>query len=225
MAKRPVFVVSENVALMQKVDVDFTYYNGFSVAQKQRCIESLHKAFLQQQQGKRVLEISSKSKEALGVKLSAFNLTVKGKSGKPISVECMFQSSKVFEHGGPYTDLLYVTSREAKKDVRLKNSGKVIGFQFNGKKFSCEPKTMFYNWLYINTLAQNKELTSDLIKYDAFTDIEFNPQKSLNCQAEAVAIYVSLVRQGLLELALKNKDDFLRIVYGEKKENDLFAES
>lgn len=224
MAKRPVFVVSENVDLVQKVEVDFTYYNGFSVAQKQRCIESLHKAFLKHEQGKRVLEISSKSREALGVKLSAFNLTVQGKSGKPISVECMFQSSKVFEQGGPYTDLLYATSREAKKDVRLKNSGKLIGFQFNGKEFPCEPKTMFYNWVYINTLLQNKELARESLNYDAFTDIEFNPQKSLNCQAEAVAIYVSLVKQGLLEIALQDKANFSRIVYGEKQEKTLFAE-
>lgn len=35
------------------------------------------------------------------------------------SVECAFQSSKVFENGGAYTDLLYKTSREA-KDERLK---------------------------------------------------------------------------------------------------------
>ena len=224
MAKRPVFFVSENLDLVQKLEVDFTYYNGFSVAQKQRCIESLHKAFLKQEQGKRVLEISSKSKEALGVKLSAFNLTVQGKSGKPISVECMFQSSKVFEHGGPYTDLLYATSREAKKDSRLKNSGKLISFQFNSKDFPCEPKTLFYNWVYINTLLQNKELAQEVLNYDAFTDIEFNPQKSLNCQAEAVAIYVLLARRGLLENALHDKDNFLQIVYGEKQENTLFTE-
>ena len=224
MAKRPVFFVSENLDLVQTLEVDFTYYNGFSVAQKQRCIESLHKAFVKQEQGKRVLEISSKSKEALGVKLSAFNLTVQGKSGKPISVECMFQSSKVFEHGGPYTDLLYATSREAKKDSRLKNSGKLIGFQFNGKEFPCEPKTLFYNWVYINTLLQNKELAREVLNYDAFTDIEFNPQKSLNCQAEAVAIYVLLARRGLLENALHDKDNFLQIVYGEKQETNLFAE-
>ena len=43
--------------------------------------------------------------------------------------------------------------------------------------------------------------------------IEFNPQKSINCQAEAVAIYVSLHRQGLLKDALKGKDEFLEIVY------------
>ena len=52
-----------------------------------------------------------------------------------------------------------------------------------------------------------------MLGYDAFTDIEFNPQKSINCQAEAAAVYVSLRKQGLLEEALKNKDSFKEIVY------------
>ena len=51
------------------------------------------------------------------------------------------------------------------------------------------------------------------MEYDAFTDIAFNPQKSINCQAEAAAIYVSLKKQGLLEEALKDKENFRKIVY------------
>ena len=34
--------------------------------------------------------------------------------------------------------------------------------------------------------------------YDAFTDIEFNPDKSLNCQARAAAMFVALNREGLI---------------------------
>lgn len=135
------------------------------------------------------------------------------KSDKTFSVESAFQSSKVFEHGGPYKDLLLVSSRQAKKDDRLKNSGKLIAFQIDGKTFSTEPKTYFYNWLYINALHLHDDLSEKVLYYDAFTDIEFNPQKSINCQAEAVAIYVSPHRQGLLKDALKGKDEFLEIVY------------
>ena len=62
-------------------------------------------------------------------------------------------------------------------------------------------------------LALNPKPIFNVLCYDAFTDIEFNPQKSINCQAEAVAIYVSLHRQGLLNEALKGKDEFLEIVY------------
>ena len=59
----------------------------------------------------------------------------------------------------------------------------------------------------------NKSLAEQITGYDAFTDIEFNPKRSINCQAEAAAIYVSLEKQGLLLEALKDKDSFKEIVY------------
>ena len=85
--------------------------------------------------------------------------------------------------------------------------------------FSTEPKTYFYNWLYINALNLNNDLADQVIEYDAFTDIVFNPQKSINCQAEAAAIYVSLRKQGLLTEALKDKDSFRRILYSNSDSN------
>ena len=42
-------------------------------------------------------------------------------------------------------------------------------------------------------------MAKKLLAYDAFTDIEFNPNRGLSCQASAAAVYVSLARQGLLE--------------------------
>ena len=162
----------------------------------------------------KILEISSKSENPLGVALSAFNLMVKNKNGEDLfSVEAAFQASKVFEKGGPYTDLLYVSSKEAKKDKRLKTSGSIIGFNFQGEEFKSRPKTFFYSWLYINALISNKELAEAIMDFDAFTDIEFNPQKSLNCQAEAVALFVALKKNDLLEKALKDKNSFRQIVY------------
>lgn len=213
MAIRPVFVVSDEQQLYIKENVEFQFFSGFSEQQKKKSINSLHQAYLNNNKTAKILEISSKSEAELGVKLSAFNLMITTKSDKTFSVESAFQSSKVFEHGGPYKDLLLVSSRQAKKDDRLKNSGKLIAFQTDGKTFSTEPKTYFYNWLYINALHLHDDLSEKVLYYDAFTDIEFNPQKSINCQAEAVAIYVSLHRQGLLKDALKGKDEFLEIVY------------
>lgn len=213
MAIRPVFVVSDEQQLFIKENVEFQFFSGFSEQQKKKSINSLHQAYLNNNKTAKILEISSKSEAELGVKLSAFNLMITTKSDKTFSVESAFQSSKIFEHGGPYKDLLLVSSRQAKKDDRLKNSGKLIAFQIDGKTFSTEPKTYFYNWLYINALHLHDDLSEKVLYYDAFTDIEFNPQKSINCQAEAVAIYVSLYRQGLLKDALKGKDEFLEIVY------------
>ena len=213
MAIRPVFVVSDEQQLFIKENVEFQFFSGFSEQQKKKSINSLHQAYLNNNKTAKILEISSKSEAELGVKLSAFNLMITTKSDKTFSVESAFQSSKVFEHGGPYKDLLLVSSRQAKKDDRLKNSGKLIAFQIDEKTFSTEPKTYFYNWLYINALHLHDDLSEKVLYYDAFTDIEFNPQKSINCQAEAVAIYISLHRQGLLKDALKGKDEFLEIVY------------
>lgn len=212
MANRPVYVVASEKAF-ERINTDFQFFPGFAVVQKQKNIESLHTAFLKQHPGLKLLEISSKSKNELGIKLSAFNLTVEGKSGKSYSVEVLFQSSKVFEKGGPYEELRDKSSREAKQDPRLKNSGSLIGFKMGAKTFPLEPKTFFYNWLYIKTLATHPELIEELVQYDAFTDIEFNPAKSINCQAEAAAIFVSLYRKNLLTAALKDTDSFLKIVY------------
>ena len=58
---------------------------------------------------------------------------------------------------------------------------------------------MFYDWLYIRALAQNSELALSLMEYNAFTDIAFNPKKSINCQANSAALFVSLKKQGLSE--------------------------
>ena len=213
MAIRPVFTVSLDKQYCIKKNIEFEFFSGFSDKQKQRSIKSLHQAYLKESPNSKILEISSKSEVELGIKLSAFNLMITTKSGKCFSVESAFQASKVFEKGGPYKDLLDVSSREAKKDERLKNSGKVIEFTINGKTFPTEPKTYFYNWLYINTLSLFPDLTEELVSYDAFTDIVFNPQKSINCQAEAATIYVSLQKQQLLYEALKSKESFLEIVY------------
>lgn len=217
MAFRPVFTVADGNRLFDRENVEFEYFGGFSDAQKQRCINSLHQSYLRKYPDQKILEISSKSEDELGVKLSAFNLMINLGKGKKFSVESAFQSSKVFEYGGPYTDLLYASSRAAKKDSRLKESGRLIAFKFAGTTFESEPKTYFYNWLYINALHLNPELAEQIVQYDAFTDIAFNPEKSLNCQAEAAAIYVSLYRQGLLEQALKGKKSFLKTVYPNHK--------
>ena len=214
MAKRPVFEVTADTNLFVRREVNFQWYGGFALSQSRKNIDGLHKNYLARYPDKRILEISSKSKDELGVKLSAFNLMIR-RDEKVFSVEAAFQSSKVFEHGGPFVDLLDMPSIKAKKDPRLKTSGNIIGFNFEGKDFSRIPLTYFYNRLYIGALVENKNLVDELVerKFDAFTDIAFNPDKGRNCQAEAVTIFVSLSRQGLLAEALANEENFLRIVY------------
>jgi len=63
-----------------------------------------------------------------------------------------------------------------------------------------------------------------LLCYRAFTDIEFNPQKSINCQAHAVALCVALHQRGLLDEAMTSKNAFLRVTCGIKKEAQYAAD-
>ncbi len=216
MAIRPVFVpkTENNIGVVEK-QIEFKWFPGMAVVQKQKSIESLHEAAISSGVSS-LLEVSSKSKNELGVKLSAFNLDIVTKKNKKVfSVETAFQGSKVFERGGPYTDLLDGTSREAKKDIRLKESGNLVGFRFFGKDFALKPRTFFYDWLYINALNQDEYLREEILGYSGFTDIEFNPKKSINCQAYSVALYVSLEKSGLLKDALTTPEDFLEVVKGE----------
>lgn len=216
MANRPVYVALNSYPYSQRIDVDFKFFSGFSPKQKKLSIESLHAAFMNMYPDKSILEISTKSEIELGVKLSAFNLQiVMPNSNQKFFVESAFQSGKVFEHGGPFTDILHKTPREAKSDNRLKTSGKLVAFKFFNRDFPLEPKTYFYHWLYLNALDSHHDLATEIMNYDCFTDIEFNPKKSLNCQAEAAAIFVGLNKAGKLDAALKNEKMFLKVVYSD----------
>ena len=217
MANRPVYLAKDVPPYVERVDIEFKFYSGFSTKQKHLSIKSLHDAFNETYPDKKVLEISSKSENPLGVKAGAFNLQFRyHDSDKILSVESAYQGSKVFSNGGPYVDLLEKNSRDAKKDERIKNSGDLIGFIFLNEDFPLEPKTYFYDWLYINALHSNSDLAEEILKYDAFTDIEFNPQKSFNCQAAAAALFVGLSRADLISDVLTHKENFLEIIYQKK---------
>jgi hypothetical protein len=213
MAQRPVFVPSFDAkALVHKVMVEFTWHPGMSPAQKRKSITSLHQAAASEPHNLfPVLEVSTKSSENLGLRLSAFNLMLEF-SGRKISVENAFQGSKVFEKGLQYIDLYNVTPREAKTDPRLKSSGKLIGFRYEERDWPLMPPTAFYDWLYLNALMQSPGLSSQLMDYHGFTDIEFNPNKSINCQAYSAALFVSLSKRSIIKNALSSAETFMKVV-------------
>ena len=217
MAKRPIFVSDLNgFPYVKTVDIEFQWYPGFAKSQTQKSIAALHEA-AKQQGISPILEISGKSTSSLGISLSAFNLELKTLSGQTMSVECAYQGSKVFEQGGPYHDLYSVSSREAKTDERLRNSGNLVAFDFCGDEFPIEPQTAFYDWLYINALWQKKpNMVQELYRYRGFSDIVFNPQRSLNCQARAAALFVSLCQNELLDKqTVQDKGSYMSLLTGE----------
>ena len=205
MANRPVFLPRPNEAkLVEIVNLDFEWHPGFARVQKQKSIQSLHEA-AKDKTGAEVLEISGKSSNPLGRNLSAFSLSFQKSTWPKCSVECAYQGSKIFENGGPYTDLYLTSSREAKTDSRVKNSGDIIGFSWLGEDWPILPMTYFYDWLYINALLQNMALTEQLLGYQGFTDIEFNPKKSINCQAHSAALFVALQKSGQLDNVMNSQ--------------------
>ena len=209
------FLSSEDTFFEEQI-IEYKYYSGFAISQKQKSIRSLHDAIKSLYPDKSVLEISTKSEKEEGVKLSAFNLPFYHEELRENRhIENVFQASKVFENGGPFKDLLNVAPGEAKKDTRLVESGSLTGFELYRKKWPLVPKTMFYDWIYITALKQNMELAEKLLDYDIFTDIEFNHKKSLNCQARAAAIFVSLVRKHKLE-ELTESPEIFKSIYGTK---------
>ena len=217
MASRPIFTVSEEKGtLFKQKDVEFEWFPGMASSQKKKSIESLHSAG--ELEGiTDILEVSTKSEEVLGNRLSAFNLSVIDHNGKLLPVELAFQGSKVFENGGPYHDLYNKDIREVKKDERISKDFTITSFNFQGEIWENEPKTAFYDWLYLNAVNQKLSSDSDLLfkkilNYRAFTDIEFNPKKSLNCQARSCAVFVSLSRKNILKIALESREAFLDVL-------------
>ena len=219
MAKRPVFIpLEQNEHLVDEIQVDFEWHSGFAAVQKKKNIAALHVA--SKKKGLYpLLEISTKSDELLGQRLSAFNLEIETELGK-ISIESAFQGSKVFEQGGPYTDIYRKDSYAAKKDQRIRESGQLIGFNYFGQDWPLVPKTAFYDWLYLTALRSHQEFLTRLFKYKGFTDIEFNPQRSINCQARTCALLVSLLKLNALDEALRSQGDFIDVVSSDALKKD-----
>lgn len=215
MAKRPIFVpLHDGRRFVLERYVDFQWHAGFAKSQKQKSIRALHEVAFREYQVANPLEISSKSEDPLGIALSSFNLSFTTRRGRSLTVEAAFQGSKVFEFGGPYIDIFEKSPVEAKRDERLRSSGNLVKFSFFGSDWDLEPKTAFYDWLYINALLKNPCLISELTDRDGFTDIEFNPQRSINCQARSAALYCALYHSDKLSFALQSRENFLSLYSG-----------
>lgn len=215
MAKRPIFIpLHDGKRYVLERYVNFEWHAGFAKSQKQKSIRALHEMALRDHGVKNPLEVSSKSEDPLGVALSSFNLKFTTKLRRRLTVEAAFQGSKVFELGGPFVDIFGMKPIDAKRDERLRSSGPLRRFSFFGVDWPLEPKTAFYDWLYINALLKNPDLVAEVTDRDGFTDIEFNPEKSINCQARSVALFCALFHNDKLNFALENKENFMSIYQG-----------
>ena len=215
MAVRPVFVAQTSKPFVKTELTEFVYYSGFALSQSRKSLESLHDHFVSNNRefDGLLLEISTKSNLPLGVRLSAFHLMYSFMDGRQYPVENVFQSGKCFSNGQRYPEILDLSASEAKKYPALRTSGDVVSFQLEGTEYPTEPKTFFYHWLYVNALFQNQDLANEVVKYRAFTDIAFNPAKSINCQARSAALFVALHESGLLHEAISSPERFTELVF------------
>jgi hypothetical protein len=227
MAERPVYIPApENPKLVEERFFTIRWHPGFAISQKEKNIEELHHAAAERGLSP-LLEISSKSSLKTGRHMSAFHMTADTRSLGPIKLELAFQGSKVFEYGGPFTDLYRKGDKEigdAKRDPRLKESGRLIGFRFEGMDFPSEPKTAFYDWLYCSFLMNYRDWAIKLYNYAGFTDVEFNPHRSVNCQARSAALFLSLMKRGQLDDAMRSPEGFIETLASSAYRPQLRAE-
>ena len=188
----------EEESLFTEELVEFQWVPGLAISQGRKSVMNLHEAAISKHGIQRILEISTRSQNELGISLSAFNLQV-SIAERNYPVEAVYQSSKVFQNGGPYLDLMSASALDSKKDLRLKNSGELIGFRFENQDWPLTTSPNFYDYLYIRALMENVD-RKKLLQFEAFSDIAFNQNslnskvgKSFNCQARSAAIYVSLL--------------------------------
>lgn len=189
---------------MEERFFEFDWSSGFAESQKKKNVAALHAA-AKRDGVRKILEISSKSEEEIGRRLSAFSLRIQI-CDDIFSLESVYQGSKVFEDCGPFPEIFNNSPQEAKKFIRSRGCGRLIGFELEGERYPLSPKNAFYDWLYIRAIAKHADWIRDKVIYDAYTDIEFNPQKQINCQARAFAEFVSLC--GKDELGRAEKDFF-----------------
>ena len=199
MTSRPVFLPSPGRTLTREEQVEFRWSPGFAASQKRKNVEALHGEAKLRGVAKSILEVSTRSLETLGIKLSAFNLQIElpGRSN-PVSVEAAFQSSKVFKKAGLQSHLLELTDgREIKGHIRSLGDQELIGFEYLSETWPLDPlPTAMYDYIYLQAItqlvSQQPEVGDQLADFEAFTDIEFNPKKSLSCQARACALFKGL---------------------------------
>ena len=218
MATRPVFIpqLSNGQPSVRTVSVSFAWHPGLAPARKRLNVAAMHAAIHATLPAlRRPLEASSKSQVPLGVSLSAFNLSVASpRSSGVASVESLYQASKVFAAGGPYPQLYTRPAREVRQALKRHAGQPLVAFELHGVRWPLEPPRAFYCWVYCQALHRNPRLAAALAAYDCFTDIEFNPARSVNCQAYAVALYAALARTGRLKQALAAPAAFLALFGG-----------
>ena len=163
----------------------------------------------------RLLEISTRSTDADGRRLSAMNLRVPGTAGGNVPLESAYQAAKDFG-AGPDTrietlDGFAAKRRSKERAATMAAAGcELAGFTRGGVHWPASTGTAFYDrlWLEGALNAYGDGLGEVLRPYVGFSDCFFRPGPARACQAAAAAtaavLLEKLKRRGdsVLEAAL-----------------------
>lgn len=201
MAIRRVYYLANNK--VDFFDFEIKWKSGFGKKSRIENINMLHSKIAStfNVSPDRILEVSTNSENTLGRKLSSFNLELEV-NGNKYKVESAYQSSKKFETLlGIKSFSEYIKEKPGiiKSKIRGMDPKTLIGFNFLGVSYNLNPKYMFYDWLYVRAIHQQPNMFNKLFDYDYFTDIEFNPEKSINCQARSVVLYIWLMKKSRVD--------------------------
>ena len=196
--------------------VTFTWIKG----SKRQNIRAVHDAVHTTDPDVSILEVSSASVQPEGEAVSSLRLLLHLDSvTQDVPISTVFEAAKVFEHGGPFADLLTCEPPKVHKDTRLRTSGELLCYSLEGSEYPTEPyPDSFFEWLYCRALKQFPEKAEQLSRYNAFSDIAAaaDSKKYYGDSSRAAAIYVGLAAAGKLS-CIDSYELFIAEVYTEPK--------
>lgn len=219
-ATRPVFMPGNDQGPAVHAHlVRFEWFPGLALAQRQRCIFSLHQGAAARIEGlERILEVSTRSRLALGRRLSAFNLALILPGFGAVTVENAYQCAKVYDDAGPFPELLDQPPAHARKALAAHTDKPLRGFRLLEQACPVQPTTLFYDWLYARALCRQPALLRAASRFQAFTDIAFNPARSSACQAMALARVLWLFQRDRLASAMACPQAFRDLAHDHESE-------
>lgn len=216
MATRTICFPISGYPYCREQPVTFTWIKG----SKRQNIRAVHDAVHITDPDVSILEISSASVQPEGEAVSSLRLLLHLDSvAQDVPISTVFEAAKVFEHGGPFADLLTCEPPKVHKDTRLRTSGELLRYSLEGNEYPTEPyMDSFFEWLYCRALKQFPEKAAKLSRYNAFSDIAAaaDSKKYYGDSSRAAAIYVGLAAAGKLS-CIDSYELFIDEVYTEPK--------
>ena len=216
MATRTICFPISGYPYCREQPVTFTWIKG----SKRQNIRAVHDAVHTTDPDVSILEVSSASVQPEGEAVSSLRLLLRLDSvAQDVPISTVFEAAKVFEHGGPFVDLLTCAPSKVHKDTRLRTNGKLLRYSLEGSEYPIEPHPdSFFEWLYCRALKQFPEKAAQLSRYNAFSDIAAaaDSKKYYGDSSRAAAIYVGLAAAGKLP-CIDSYESFIAEVYTEPK--------